>query len=121
MQAAPAIIATGEPVMALGGFAGADPILTTDHLASLVADGTVRFFLLPAAGGFGPGGGGPVGPGQAELTRWVDDHCPTVPAEVWGGDGSASAPRFSAPTVGSGMQLYDCVNVAAPISKYARE
>src|SRR3984957_11891920 len=32
-QAAPIIIATGNPVMALGGFSGGDPILTVDDFA----------------------------------------------------------------------------------------
>ncbi len=40
------IIETNKPVMSLGGFSGSDPILTTSQLASLVANGTVRFFLL---------------------------------------------------------------------------
>jgi len=32
-QAAPIIIATGDPVIALGGFTGRDPILTVDGFA----------------------------------------------------------------------------------------
>src|SRR5260370_32949388 len=44
------IIATNKPVMSLGGFSGSDPILTTSQLASLVANGTVRFFLLNSPG-----------------------------------------------------------------------
>jgi hypothetical protein len=117
MQASPVIIATGEPVMALGGFTGGDPILTPDALATVVARNTVRFFLLPAAGGFpfgppGPAGfpggppavgdfsvgppavdgfsGGPPGPpglGRSEITRWVSDHCAAVPAALWRSDG----------------------------------
>ena len=45
-EASPLILATGEPVMALGGF-GADQILTADELARLVASGELRFLLLP--------------------------------------------------------------------------
>ena len=45
------ILATNKPVMSLGGFSGSDPILTTTQLASLVANGTVRFFLLNSFGG----------------------------------------------------------------------
>ncbi len=45
-EASPLILATGEPVMALGGF-GADQILTTGELARLVASGELRFLLLP--------------------------------------------------------------------------
>ena len=40
------ILATNKPVMSLGGFSGSDPILTTNQLASLVANGTCT--LLPA-------------------------------------------------------------------------
>src|SRR5579885_2713319 len=48
MQAAPIILDTGQPVMALGGFMGRDPILTPNALAQEVERGQVRFFLLPA-------------------------------------------------------------------------
>jgi 4-amino-4-deoxy-L-arabinose transferase-like glycosyltransferase len=46
MNADGLILATNKPVMAMGGFSGGDPILTTNQLASLVAKGTVRFFLI---------------------------------------------------------------------------
>jgi hypothetical protein len=45
-QAAPIIIATGDPVIALGGFSGRDPILTVDGFARLVEDHRVRFALV---------------------------------------------------------------------------
>ena len=44
--AAPIIIATGEPVMALGGFGGRDPILDVDAFSRLVAEDRVRFALI---------------------------------------------------------------------------
>ena len=44
--AAPIIIRTGEPVMAMGGFSGADRILTPDALTRMVADGGVRFVMI---------------------------------------------------------------------------
>jgi 4-amino-4-deoxy-L-arabinose transferase-like glycosyltransferase len=44
--AAPIIIATGEPVMARGGFHGLDPILTPEKLARTVETGEVRFVML---------------------------------------------------------------------------
>ena len=57
-DASPLILATGEPVMALGGF-GADKILTADQLAARVRDGQIRFFLLQGADPLGqPGTGG---------------------------------------------------------------
>ncbi len=54
-SAAPIILATGKPVMALGGFTGSDPILSDAALQKLIADGTVRFFMVQ--GGFGGGRG----------------------------------------------------------------
>jgi 4-amino-4-deoxy-L-arabinose transferase-like glycosyltransferase len=44
--ASPLIIATGQPVMAMGGFHGLDPILTPERLARLVEEGHVRFVML---------------------------------------------------------------------------
>ncbi|MGH2583649.1 MAG: mannosyltransferase, partial [Dehalococcoidia bacterium] len=55
MAAAPIILATGEPVMAMGGFSGSDPILTANELAQMVKEGVVRFLLVDGPGG-GPGG-----------------------------------------------------------------
>ncbi len=71
-DAAPIILATGEPVMALGGFTGADPVLTTEELAQRVEDGDVRFFLLP-----------PQVAQQRELRRWVVEHSTPVPPQLW--------------------------------------
>jgi len=126
------IIATNKPVMSLGGFSGSDPILTTSQLASLVANGTVRFFLLNSPGrgqvpqqilnqipqqfrsqlqqaarqgGFGR---------QSTLTTWVTQHCKVVPSNLWqpasarsgtgnGGGGGGGGFGF-----GGANQLYDC-------------
>ncbi len=44
--AAPIIIATGEPVMATGGYLGIDPILTVDAFRQMVERGEVRFVLV---------------------------------------------------------------------------
>ena len=86
--AAPIILATGDPVMALGGFSGGDPILNKEELAELVVNGTVRFFLIS-----------PQGNRQNQLTRWVTEQCVAVPPEEWGG-----------PPTGRGgpVQLFDC-------------
>jgi 4-amino-4-deoxy-L-arabinose transferase-like glycosyltransferase len=70
------ILATNQPVMALGGFSGSDPILTASQLATLVAKGTVRFFLISGSGGE-PGGG------QSSLTTWITQHCTTVSSSQW--------------------------------------
>ena len=126
------ILATNKPVMSLGGFSGSDPILTTSQLASLVANGTVRFFLLNSFGGRGQipqqilnqlpsqfrsrvQQGGLAGPGgfgggqQGALTTWVTQHCKVVPANLWqpastsSGTGGGGGFGF-----GGANQLYDC-------------
>jgi 4-amino-4-deoxy-L-arabinose transferase-like glycosyltransferase len=54
-QAAAIELATGQPVMAMGGFSGSDPTPTLDQLKAYVASGELRFVIV---GGGGPGGGG---------------------------------------------------------------
>lgn len=91
------IISTGEPVMAMGGFTGSDPILTADSVAQLVKDGTVRYFLL---GGGGPGGDG----GQASATQWVTSSCTAVSSSAY----QSSATSSASSNFGIAQQLYDC-------------
>jgi 4-amino-4-deoxy-L-arabinose transferase-like glycosyltransferase len=85
MSASSAIIETGEPIMATGGFSGSDPILNAESLAQLVKDGTVRFFIT------GGGMGGERG-GGFNVDSWVTQHCTAVPAS----------------TTGSTQTIYDC-------------
>jgi 4-amino-4-deoxy-L-arabinose transferase-like glycosyltransferase len=57
-------LASGEPIMAIGGFNGTDPTPTLAEFRAYVADGAVHYFL--AGGGFaggGIGGGGFAGGG----------------------------------------------------------
>ena len=94
-------LATGKPVMAIGGFNGSDPTPTLAAFQALVRAGKVHYFLAGGAaggGGFGgfrgPGGGpgGQGGPGGASstssaITSWVES-------------------TFTATTVG-GVTVYD--------------
>ena len=57
-QAAPLIIATGQPVIAMGRFSRADPAPTAAQLATLVSQGEVRYVLLGGGRG-GPASGAP--------------------------------------------------------------
>ncbi len=75
-EASSIILATNKPVMALGGFTGSDPILTTTSLAALVANGTVHYFLVDGGGGGGFGGG--AGGGQSSLISWITSNCTVV-------------------------------------------
>ncbi len=71
--AAQLILATGEPVMAMGGFSGDDPTPTDEELTAFVATGALRFVLAQ--------------PGQ-DLHRWtgvVRRLCrPVDPADLGG-------------------------------------
>jgi 4-amino-4-deoxy-L-arabinose transferase-like glycosyltransferase len=68
-------LATGEPVMAIGGFNGSDPSPALEQFQTYVAEGQIHYFL--GAGTGGPGGGGPAmgGPGggntASEISAWV--------------------------------------------------
>jgi 4-amino-4-deoxy-L-arabinose transferase-like glycosyltransferase len=64
------IIATGKPVMAMGGFTGRDPILTPAKLATLAQEGKVKYFLIA--------GGGPGGSGNSSLTTWIQQHATLI-------------------------------------------
>ncbi len=82
-------LASGEPVMAIGGFNGTDPAPTLAQFEKYVSEGKVHYFI---AGGRGGGPGGPGGAGgssndASQITSWVEAH-------------------FTAKTVG-GVTVYD--------------
>jgi 4-amino-4-deoxy-L-arabinose transferase-like glycosyltransferase len=87
--AAPIILATGEPVMALGGFTGRDQILSVEELEEWVASGAVHFFLVP-----------PRSVSQRDLVAWVRGHCVPVPPRLWRPVGPGQPGRMP--------QLFDC-------------
>jgi hypothetical protein len=76
-------LATGEPVMAIGGFNGSDPSPTLAQFQQYVASGKIHYFV--GGGGFGQSMGGS-GAGSA-IASWV-------------------AENFTATTVG-GVTVYD--------------
>ncbi|GGV18362.1 glycosyl transferase [Streptomyces griseoflavus] len=69
-------LATGAPVMAIGGFNGTDPSPTLDRFKEYVADGRIHYFV---AGG-GMGGGGRDSGTSAEITAWVEETFEEVTA-----------------------------------------
>ncbi|HEX3540727.1 MAG TPA: glycosyltransferase family 39 protein [Acidimicrobiales bacterium] len=73
---APIIIASGQPVITIGGFNGGDPAPTLAQFQALVAQGKVRYVLLSGGGGGGfGGGGGPGGGGSGSgISTWVTAH-----------------------------------------------
>jgi 4-amino-4-deoxy-L-arabinose transferase-like glycosyltransferase len=121
------ILSTGKPVMAMGGFLGNDPILTAAKVATMVKNGTVRYFLLPSAsdsGGapaqlpkalrtrLGTGGGG-LGAGRFGanngVTQWVQKNCTVVRASQYSSTTSrAGATGVGPGAFGGGEALYSC-------------
>ena len=107
MEVAPLIIRTCEPAISLGGFMGADSVITKDQFVQFVLEGDLRFVMFGGGPGsgpppfdpsglpFGPGAspgrgepppGGPGGPfstGNSEIMAWVRDNGKLVDAELW--------------------------------------
>ncbi|MCU1504660.1 MAG: glycosyl transferase family 39, partial [Ilumatobacteraceae bacterium] len=88
-QAAGYQLASGEPVMAVGGFNGTDPWPTLAVFEQYVADGEIHFFI---SGGNGGGGGGGSSSSN-EIANWVQSN-------------------FTASTIG-GSTVYDLSTGAA--------
>jgi 4-amino-4-deoxy-L-arabinose transferase-like glycosyltransferase len=68
-------LASGEPVMAIGGFNGSDPSPTLAQFQQYVADGKIHYFI--AGGGAGGGfGGNQMGGSSAgsEIAAWVAEN-----------------------------------------------
>ncbi len=79
-QAGPLQLASGVPVMAMGGFMGSDPAPTLEQLQAYVRDGSLRFVLLGGRDG-GPGGffgGDGQGSVAGERSDWVTTACSPV-------------------------------------------
>jgi 4-amino-4-deoxy-L-arabinose transferase-like glycosyltransferase len=106
-DAIPVILATGQPVMAMGGYSKYDPILTPQSLAQAVARGEVRFFLLPGSN-LTPEQMRALHPNDPTikdvqthytnaLTYWVSDTCQPVPPHEWSSQNALES-----------LQLFDC-------------
>jgi 4-amino-4-deoxy-L-arabinose transferase-like glycosyltransferase len=93
-SAAPIILATHQPVLAMGGFTGSDPAPTLAQLQAMVASGELRFILL--------GGGGGPGRSSSDIQQWVQATGTLVDASTYGGS--------------SNQQLYDLSSAVAALS-----
>ncbi|TDD15379.1 glycosyltransferase family 39 protein [Kribbella turkmenica] len=67
--AAPLQIASGEPVLAIGGFNGTDPAPSLAEFQELVAQGKIHYFV-GGGGGMGGGRGGT----SIEIAAWVAEN-----------------------------------------------
>ncbi|MEV6830882.1 glycosyltransferase family 39 protein [Amycolatopsis sp. NPDC051102] len=69
MQSAGLALASGRPVLAIGGFSGSDPAPTLQQFQQYVADGDVRYYVAGGRGGFGGGRGT-----SGEIQAWVEQN-----------------------------------------------
>ena len=68
-------LATGKPVMALGGFNGSDPYPTLAGFEKYVKEGKIHYFIGSSGGSGGGPGGGPGSSGTASsISSWVQKH-----------------------------------------------
>ncbi|MFF8947086.1 glycosyltransferase family 39 protein [Streptomyces sp. NPDC014864] len=87
-------LATGGPVMAIGGFNGTDPSPTPAQFQKYVAAGRIHYFI--AGGGMGGGMGGDGSGTSARITSWVEKNFKKVTA------GSATFYDLTQRTTGGG-------------------
>jgi 4-amino-4-deoxy-L-arabinose transferase-like glycosyltransferase len=121
------ILNTNLPAMAMGGFSGNDPILTTSDLQTLIENNTVRYFLMNApsrttrkavddaiarlpeqdradlAGNASGAGGFFNANRQNTIATWINAHCKVVPTSSWQG-----TKRTTKTTTATNLRLYDC-------------
>ena len=67
MQGSDYVLASGRPVLYMGGFMGSDNVLTTAQLAQLVTNGELRYVYWTGRAG-----------GQSGITQWVTSNCKVV-------------------------------------------
>jgi 4-amino-4-deoxy-L-arabinose transferase-like glycosyltransferase len=90
-EAAPIQLATGQPVMTMGGFNGQDPAPTLEQLKQYIASGDLRFVLANTIGGFG----GPSLGRDSGIATWVETNCSLVNISV-----------------SAAVRLYDCAGAS---------
>lgn len=110
------ILKTGQPVMALGGFSGSDPILTVDKFKKLVNDGAVRYALVSAGNGRGfMGFGGSGSNSNNDIDNWIKKNGKVVPDSKWNNSSTSRSKAKNQKTNGfagfggenNSMKLYD--------------
>jgi hypothetical protein len=68
-------LASGEPVMAIGGFNGTDPSPTLAQFEKYVREGKIHYYIAGGGGGrFGPGALGSGTGTSSQISSWVQTH-----------------------------------------------
>jgi 4-amino-4-deoxy-L-arabinose transferase-like glycosyltransferase len=112
MQGADYVLATGRPVLYVGGFNGQDQVVTAQDLAQLVSSGELRYVYWSEDGRGGDS--------NSEISTWVASSCAAVEGfetsiqNARAPDGTTIDPANSVPSDFGGPQvnmratLYDC-------------
>ncbi len=81
--AAPYIIATGDAVMAIGGFNGTDPAITLNQFKQLVKSGQLKYFYVAGKSS------------NNTIVKWVEKYGKQVAASKYGGTDTTSTSQNS--------------------------
>ncbi|SES39536.1 4-amino-4-deoxy-L-arabinose transferase [Streptomyces sp. yr375] len=65
-------LATGDAVMAIGGFNGTDPSPTLAQFKKYVAEGKIHYFISSGSSGGGMGGGSSSSGTSSQISSWVE-------------------------------------------------
>jgi 4-amino-4-deoxy-L-arabinose transferase-like glycosyltransferase len=99
----PIALASGQPVITVGGFTGSDPTPTADQIKQLIDSGQLRYALLDASRVL------PISTTQRanSASTWVERHCSRVPdASIVPAAGGGSARHGS--RIASELTLFAC-------------
>lgn len=67
-QGSTLVLATGRPVLYMGGFGGQDEVVTVDDLAAMIANGELKYVMY-----------GDIRGGNEDITSWLNASCLIVP------------------------------------------
>jgi len=84
MSAAPLILETGKPVIAMGGFTGSDPAMTVAKLQQYIKQGKLKFVMTGGAMGNRDGA-------TSAVTSWVQKNCTAITPTTYGSSSSTTS------------------------------
>ncbi len=102
MQGADYVLATGRPVLYLGGFKGSDQVVTEEELSEMVSSGALRYVFTGSKGSHGL---------KSDVSAWVETNCAQVSGFTTATQNQGNPDGTDSGTPVSGNQtisLYDC-------------
>jgi 4-amino-4-deoxy-L-arabinose transferase-like glycosyltransferase len=93
----PLVLATGRPVLYIGGFSGGDQVIDAAGLAGMVANGELRYVLYSAARN-----------DRGDIAGWLNTTCQAVPEFSQSGARQAGGQGQQRPGENQASTLYRC-------------